>query len=126
MNPDKERKFDLEERLIDYAILISDLIEQLPDSKLCNHIGGQLIRSGTSPALNYGEAQSAESTNDFIHKLKIILKELRESNICLKMLLRKSAPEIKDFIIAAHTETIELISIFVKSIQTAKTNLIKK
>jgi four helix bundle protein len=96
MNTSKERKFDLEERLIDYAILISDLIEQLPNSKLCNHIGGQLIRSGTSPALNYGEAQSAESTNDFIHKLKIILKELRESNICLKMLLRKSYPEIKD------------------------------
>jgi hypothetical protein len=61
MKTGKERKFDLEERLIDYAILISDLIEQLPNSKLCNHIGGQLIRSGTSPALNYGEAQSAES-----------------------------------------------------------------
>ncbi len=84
MNTNKERIFDLEERLIDYAILISDLIEQLPNSKLCNHIGGQLIRSGTSPALNYGEAQSAESIIDFIHKLKIILKELRESNICLK------------------------------------------
>ena len=126
MNINKERKFDLEERLIDYAILISDLIEQLPNSKLCNHIGGQLIRSGTSPALNYGEAQSAESTNDFIHKLKIILKELRESNICLKMLLRKSYPEIEDLIINAQTETNELISIFVKSIQTAKANSAKK
>ena len=126
MNINKERKFDLEERLIDYAILISDLIEQLPNSKLCNHIGGQLIRSRTSPALNYGEAQSAESTNDFIHKLKIILKELRESNICLKMLLRKSYPEIEDLIIRAQTETNELISIFVKSIQTAKANSTKK
>ena len=126
MNTSKERKFDLEERLIDYAILISDLIEQLPNSKLCNHIGGQLIRSGTSPALNYGEAQSAESIIDFIHKLKIILKELRESNICLKMLLRKSSPETKDLIIAAQTETTELISIFVKSIQTAKANSTKK
>ena len=126
MNTNKERKFDLEERLIDYAILISDLIEQLPNSKLCNHIGGQLIRSGTSPALNYGEAQSAESIIDFIHKLKIILKELRESNICLKMLLRKSSPETKDLIIAAQTETNELISIFVKSIQTAKANSTKK
>jgi len=126
MSTDKERKFNLEERLIDYAILISDLIEQLPNSKLCTHIGGQLIRSGTSPALNYGEAQSAESVNDFIHKLKIILKELRESNICLKMILRKSYPEIKDLIIAAQTETNELISIFVKSIQTAKANLTNK
>jgi four helix bundle protein len=126
MNTNKERKFDLEERLIDYAILISDLIEQLPDSKLCNHIGGQLIRSGTSPALNYGEAQSAESANDFIHKLRIILKELRESNICLKMLLRKSSPELKNLFITSQTETNELISIFVKSVQTAKSNSSKK
>ena len=126
MNSNKERKFDLEERLIDYAILMSDLIEQLPDSKFCNHIGGQLIRSGTSPALNYGEAQSAESVNDFIHKLKIILKELRESNICLKMLLRKSSLELKNLIITSQTETNELISIFVKSVQTAKANSSKK
>ena len=121
----KDRKFDLEERLIDYAILISDLIEQLPDSKLSNYIGGQLIRSGTSPALNYGEAQSAESINDFIHKLKIILKELRESNICLKILSRKSSSGIED-LKKAQLETNELISIFVKSIQTAKTNSTKK
>ena len=126
MDTNKDRKYDLEERLIDYAILISELIEQLPDNKLCNHIGGQLIRSGTSPALNYGEAQSAESVNDFIHKLKIILKELRESNISLKILLRKSYLELKDLIIPAQTETNELISIFVKSIQTAKTNSLKK
>jgi four helix bundle protein len=126
MNTINERKFDLEERLVDYAILISDLIEQLLNTKLCNHIGGQLIRSGTSPALNYGEAQSAESSNDFIHKLKIIIKELRESNICLKMLLRKSLPEIRDLIIDAQMETNELISIFVKSIQTAKANLTNK
>jgi four helix bundle protein len=85
---DAVRKYDLEDRLIDYAIMISDLVEQLPNNKLCIYLGGQLIGSGTSPALNYGEAQSAESTNDFIHKLKIILKELRESNICLKILLR--------------------------------------
>jgi four helix bundle protein len=126
MTTNKERKFDLEERLIDYAILISDLIEHLPDTRLCNHIGGQLIRCGTSPALNYGEAQSAESTNDFIHKLKIILKELRESGICLRILLRKSYPEMEDLLTSAKTETIELISIFVKSIQTAKTNSLKK
>ena len=126
MNAKKDRKFDLEERLIDYAIMISEIVEQLPNNKLCNYIGGQLIRSGTSPALNYGEAQSAESSNDFIHKLKIILKELHESNICLKMLLRKSYPEINDLIISAQTETNELISIFVKSIQTAKANANKK
>ena len=126
MNKNSERKFDLEERLIDYAILISDLVEQLPNTKLANYIGGQIIRSGTSPALNYGEAQSAESVNDFIHKLKIILKELRESNICLKVLLRKSYPNVNDLLIAAQTETVELISIFVKSIKTAQSNLAKK
>jgi four helix bundle protein len=67
----------LEEKLIDYTILISELVEQLPKRKMCNYIGGQLIRSGTSPALKYKEAQNAESVNDYIHKLKIILKEFR-------------------------------------------------
>ena len=83
-----ERKYDLEDRLIDFALRISD-IEALPNTKLGNHISGQLIRCGTSAALNNGEAQSAESTNDFIHKLKIILKELRETRICLKIIIHK-------------------------------------
>jgi len=126
MVTNKLRKFDLEERLIDYAVMISELTEKLPDNKLCAYVGGQLIRAGTSPALNYGEAQSAESTNDFIHKLKIILKELRESNICLKILSRKSFPKMNDQISNLMAETHELISIFVKSIQTSKKNIIKK
>ena len=67
------RIFDLEDRLIDFAIEISEIVEQLPSTKFANHIGGQLIRSGSSPALNYGEAQSAESPVDFIHKLKVVL-----------------------------------------------------
>jgi len=73
------KKFDLEDRFITYSISISNIVEQIEGSKSGNHIGGQLIRSGSSPALNYGEAQSAESRKDFIHKLKIILKELKES-----------------------------------------------
>lgn len=85
-----DSKFDLEERLIDFAILISNVVEGLPNTRLGNYVAGQLVRSGCSPALNYGEAQSAESRNDFIHKMKIILKELRESFISLKIVERKS------------------------------------
>ena len=84
-----KRQFDLEDRLIDFALLVDEIIEKLPNTKLGNHIAGQLTRSSTSPALNYGEAQSAESTKDFVHKLKIILKELRETRVCLKIIMKK-------------------------------------
>ena len=116
------KKYDLEERLINFALLIIDIAEQLPTSRAGNHIAGQLLRSGTSPALNYGEAQVAESRNDFIHKMKICLKELKESNICLQIVKRK--PLINDFpkLETAISECKELISIFVKSIETAKEN----
>lgn len=115
----EERRFDLEDRLIDFALRIDEIVESLPNTKLGNHIGNQLIRCGTAPALNYGEAQSAESSNDFIHKLKIILKELRESRICLKIILKKplQKPERMTDIIK---ENNELIAIFLKSIDTAK------
>ena len=79
------RKFKLENRFIDYTLAISEIVDEVDNSKLGNHIAGQLIRSGSSPALNYGEAQSAESRKDFVHKLKFILKELKESWICLKI-----------------------------------------
>ena len=80
-----------------------------------------MIRCGTSPALNYGEAQSAESSNDFIHKCKVILKELRETRICLKIIRRKPLlPDEKTDIVLQ--ENNELIAIFLKSIDTAKKN----
>ncbi len=120
-----ERKFDLEDRLIDFAIAISEIVEILPNTKFGNQIAGQLIRSGSSPALNYGEAMSAESTNDFIHKLKIILKELRESFVCLKIIKRKPLIQTSENLELVYKENNELIAIFVKSIQTAKTNQIK-
>jgi four helix bundle protein len=82
------RKFDLEERLIDFAVRIIRTAESLPKTKIGNHISGQLIRCGTSPAPNYGEAQSAESLADFIHKMKICLKELRETRVWLLMIVR--------------------------------------
>ena len=92
-------KHDLEERLINLAVLIIELVESMPNSKAANHLAGQILRSGTSPALNYGEAQSGESRNDFIHKIKIVLKELRETLVCLKIIYKaklfKSSEQIE-------------------------------
>ena len=78
-----QTKYDLEERLIDFVLFIDEIIEQLPNVRLANHLAGQIVRSGTSPALNYGEAQSAESQKDFVHKMQIVLKELRETKYVL-------------------------------------------
>ncbi len=117
-------KYDLEERLIDFAVAISDIVDGLPSTRLGNYIAGQLIRSGCSPSLNYGEAQSAESRNDFIHKMKIILKELRESMISIKIIERKQLYN-PAAVGAAKEECNQLIAIFVKSIETAKRNNVK-
>lgn len=86
---DRDKKYDLEKRLIDFAVRIIDLVETVANTRAGNHIAGQLVRCGTSPAPNYGEAQSAESRNDFIHKIKIVLKELRETKIWLQIIHRK-------------------------------------
>lgn len=121
---EEAKKFDLEDRLIEFAILVSELIELLPNTKLANHLGNQCIRSCTAPALLYGEAQSAESQKDFIHKVLILLKELRETKVCLKIFKRKlllSEEAIKPVL----QENEELIAIFAKSIKTAKSKLPK-
>jgi len=110
-------KFDLEERLIKFASSIIDIVESLPENKSLQHLGGQLIRSGTAPALMYGEAQAAESRKDFIHKMKMALKELRETSIGLRIIAMR-LPGASN-IPPALRENIELISIFVKSIKTA-------
>jgi len=86
------------------------------------NLAGQLIKSGTLPALNYGEAQSAESRKDFIHKIKVILKELRETMICLKLIKNRHLVSKIAVLDEALIENNELISIFVKSIQTARNN----
>ncbi|MFC1817341.1 four helix bundle protein [Thermodesulfobacteriota bacterium] len=83
-----DKIFDLEDRLIDFAVRIIRIAEALPKTKVGNHIAGQLIRSGTSPAPNYGEAQGAESRSDFIHKMKVSLKELRETRVWLLMIVK--------------------------------------
>src|ERR1700759_1791891 len=118
-------KYDLEERLIDFAVTISDITEALPNTRIGNYIAGQLVRSGCSPALNYGEAQSAESRNDFIHKMKVILKELRESLVSIKIIERKKLDSMET-VLKAKDECNQLVAIFVKSIETAKRNNIKQ
>ncbi len=114
-------KFDLDERLISFATAIIDISEILPKTFAGIHIAGQLVRSGTSPALNYGEAQSAESRNDFIHKMKISAKELRETYNCLRIINKKKWC-LEEKLMSVIKENNELISIFVKSIETAKKN----
>ncbi len=84
----REFKKNLEERLINFAVMTIEIVNKLPNDRVGNHLGGQLLRSGTSPGLNYGEALGAESRKDFVHKLGIVLKELRESLNCLKILFR--------------------------------------
>ncbi|MCE2960551.1 MAG: four helix bundle protein [Akkermansiaceae bacterium] len=110
---------ELEDRLIDFAVMVIGVVEALPSSKAGNHIGGQMIRSGTSPAPNYGEARSAESRKDFIHKMKISLKELRETVIWLKIISRKG---LADELVTsgAIKECGELIAIFISSTKTAR------
>ncbi len=119
---DGKRKFDLEERLIDFSVLIIEISKNIFDTKAGNYISGQIIRSGTSPALNYVEAQSAESRNDFIHKLKILLKELRETLVGLKIIKRAPLTNKLELVDKGIIECNELISIFVKSIETARRN----
>jgi len=79
---------DIEERLISFAVRVIKLCDQLPKTLAGQHIAGQLLRSGTAPAAHYAEARGAESTNDFVHKLKICLKELNEARIWLKIIAR--------------------------------------
>jgi four helix bundle protein len=116
------KKYDLEERLINLAVLIIELVESMPNTKSANHLGGQLLRSGTSPALNYGEAQSGESRKDFIHKIKVVLKELRETLICLKIIHKTKLFGSENQMNEILRETNELVAIFVTSVATAQNN----
>jgi four helix bundle protein len=115
------KKFDLHERLIDFAVEIINITDNIKATKAGNHLAGQLVRSGTSPSLNYSEAQSAESRNDFIHKMSVVLKELRETHSNLKIIQRANL-YLKEFSDIATTikENDELIAIFVKSIETSR------
>jgi len=116
---DKTRKYDLEDRLIDFAVAMIDIVEALPNTRAGNHIDRQLVRSGTLPAPNYGEAQSAESRKDFVHKMKISLKELCEARVWLRIILHKLYIQPTEQVELGLSEWQELIRIFAKSVVTA-------
>jgi four helix bundle protein len=117
----QSRADELEERLIDFSVRIVKLSSRLPKTPAGRHIAGQILRSGTSPAPNYGEARGAESRNDFVHKLRIVLKELNETSIWLRVIERSKLirKELLEDIIA---ENSELCRIFTASLKTARNN----
>lgn len=115
------KEYDLENRLVDFAVRILNATETLPDTVPGRHIQRQLVRSGTSPAPNYGEAQAAESRGDFIHKMKVAVKELKETRIWLKIIVRKGLID-GGKLGGVMAECEELIAIFCSSIETAKRN----
>src|SRR5947208_1243044 len=115
-----QKRFDLEERLLDYSAAIIGLVDTTRSTPAGRHIGSQLLRSGTSPLGSHGEAQSAESVKDFIHKFKLALKELRESLRWLKLIQRAGLHENAGAVVHLLGETEQLIRIFNASIQTAR------
>lgn len=124
MKNSKNMKYDLEERLIDFSLLAIKVAESLPRSFTGQHLSKQLIRSGSSPAFQYAEARGAESRRDFIHKLKIGLKELRESHVCLRMIKRKPLLQGTE-VESALSECDQLIAIITASVNTTAKNMLK-
>jgi four helix bundle protein len=120
------RRFDLEERLLDYAAAVIRLVEQLPDSRAGNHVAGQLLRSGTAPLPNHGEAEGAESRNDFVHKMGVSYKELRESWRWLRLIQRVPLLTDTHQLEPLLKETDELVRIFAASIRTARANVCRE
>jgi four helix bundle protein len=114
------KKFDLEDRLLDFSVRIVRVTEQTPRTNAGRHVADQIFRSGTAPYANHAEAQAAESNNDFVHKLKICHKELRETWRWLRLIQRVPMvpkPELLDPLIK---EADELIRIFRQSIITCR------
>ena len=107
---------------MEFASAVIDLSEKLPDTRAGSHVAGQLLRSGTSPYPNHGEAEDAESRDDFIHKLKICLKELRETRRWARLVRHKAWTKDDPTLVFLLSEVDELIRIFYSSIQTARRN----
>jgi four helix bundle protein len=119
---ENKKKYDLEDRLVDYSCRMIDVVEALPNTRAGNYIAAQLIKSCISPTFNYGEVQAAESRNDFVHKLGIVLKELKECRSALKIIRKKGLIEPVSKLDGIYKETEELIAIIAKSIETANKN----
>jgi four helix bundle protein len=116
---------NLEERLVDFAVMVIHLTDKTPDSRAGNHVAGQLLRSGTSPAAHYAEARGAESNNDFVHKLKVGLKELNESRVWLKVTIKSKMMPRED-LSGIYQECDELCRIVNASIKTSKQRKIQR
>ncbi len=116
------KTFELEDRIINFSVKVIQISRKLPTTPEGKYLSDQLLRSGVSPSLNYGEAISGESRKDFVHKIKIVLKELRETYNNLRIIKQANIinSNTLDNIIA---ENNELIAIFVQSIKTAKRNM---
>ena len=113
---------ELEERLVDFAVRIVKLSASLPRTPPGKHIAGQILRSGTSPAPNYGEARGAESRADFVHKVRIVLKELNETSIWLRVIHRSQMLN-SELLVNIMSENTELCRIFTASLKTARTTV---
>jgi four helix bundle protein len=112
---------ELLERLIDFAVRVGKVVDALPDTRMGRHVAGQLVRSGTSPAPNYEEGCAAESRADFIHKLSICLKELRESRCWIRLIIKTDMlPEHR--MVELLDECNQLCNIIGQSVVTAKEN----
>ncbi|MCG8448878.1 MAG: four helix bundle protein [Pirellulales bacterium] len=110
---------DLSDRFLNYAAHIAKVVDKLPDTRLGRHISGQLIRSGTSPLANYEEGCAAESKKDFAHKLGICLKEIRETRVWLRLIVKSELlPESR--LVELIDESSQLARIIGQSIVTAK------
>jgi len=116
----KKIKYDLEDRLLEFAVAVVELTDDLPNTRAGNHIAGQLLRCGTSPYGHHGEVESAESRKDFIHKLKVCLKELRETRRWLRLVSRLKKMNRDPRLVACLAEAQELIRIFVASVRTTE------
>ena len=115
------RSYDLEERLLEFAVNIVEFVESLPNTKAGSHIAGQLLRCGTSPLSNHGEVEAAESRKDFLHKLRICLKELRETKRWLRLVGRLQLANVST-LARCIAEADESIRIFVASVRTTERN----
>jgi four helix bundle protein len=122
----KHKHENLEDRLIDFGVRIVNLGYKLQGIKELRPISDQILRSSISPALNYGEALHAESKKDFIHKMKIVLKELHETFTSLKILTSLGSNPDSEEINLLRKENSELVAIFVSSVKTAQKNLSNK
>ena len=120
MEEESKPAYDLEERLLNFGARIIVLTRSLTGDYAERHIGNQLLRSGTAPLSHHGEAQAAESPADFIHKLRLALKELRETERWLKLIDRAAIISKIEKLNPLLNETDELIRIFVTSISTAE------